>query len=102
MKEVKGCKSLTNEHLVHQIDRFVRKTRRFTISNLLDKFAEISRITLHRVVPENSGNHKFRACWSQKQLTDARKAQRIDSNRAFLQRFNSKELIKQIETGDET
>jgi len=60
----RGSKSIMTEDVVHQVDR---ENRRFTISDLSTTFPEISRSTLHGIVSENLGYHKFCARWVPKQ-----------------------------------
>lgn len=57
-----GRKSIMTEDLVHQVDQFVRENGRTTVSDL-STFPETSCSTLHRIVSENLGCHKFCARW---------------------------------------
>jgi hypothetical protein len=61
-----GCQgrhSIVTDELVQKFDQCVRGKRRFTISELSEKFPETSRTTLYRIVTDRLGYHKFCARW---------------------------------------
>ena len=103
-EEGRGRPSQVTEELVEKVDKAVRTRRRFTISELSDDFPEISRTSLFCVVTENLGYRKYCARWVPKQLTDVHKAQRIESAKSFLSRYEGEgeKFLDKIVTGDET
>ena len=97
-----GRKSVATDDIVQQIDQAVRETRRFTISELLMQFPEVSRPALYS--SEQMLYRKVCACWVPPMLTDNHKTHRIGSALEFLEDYNTDEedFLKFIVTGDET
>ena len=62
-----GRHSIFTDELVQKVDQCMRGKRRFTISELSEEFPQSSRTTLHRIVTDRLGYHKFCAWWVPKQ-----------------------------------
>lgn len=99
-----GRPSLVTDELVMKINDKIREDRRFTITELLKHFPQISRSLVHEIVAEKLGYHKFCARWIPKILTEDHKKQRLAAALTFLEDYdkNGNKVIDRIVTGDET
>lgn len=61
--------SVVSYDLVNLIDDKIRQIRRFAVSELSQKFPNVSRIVLYKMVNGNLGYRKFCAQWIPKILT---------------------------------
>lgn len=77
------------EDVVHQVNQFVEENRSFTITDILTRFSDISRSTLHRIVSGNFNYHKFCASSVPQQIADVYKA-RVNLGYTFLKRLEMK------------
>ncbi|XP_035228430.1 histone-lysine N-methyltransferase SETMAR-like [Stegodyphus dumicola] len=98
-----GRKSVATDDIVQQVDQAGKQNRRFTISELLMKFLEVSRSSLS-IVTEQLRYRKVCACWVPQMLTDDHKTRRIVAAFEFLDCYNTdgEEFLKSIVTDDET
>lgn len=99
-----GRKSVATDNRVHRVDVAIRQDRRFTISELMVKFPEVSRSSLYSIVTEQLHYKKLCARWVPKMLTDSHKSFRMASALDFLDRYHKdgEDLLESIVTGDET
>lgn len=58
-----GRKSVATDSLVQRVDEMVGENRRFTLSDLFVKFAEVLRLFLYSIVTEQLSYKKVCARW---------------------------------------
>ena len=98
-----GRPSISDESVVN-VEQLMREDRRITMDDLCTLVPEVSRSAVHRILREKLQYRKVCARWVPRMLTEDHKRQRVDSSRAFLQRFAAEQdnLLDSIVTGDET
>uniref|UniRef100_A0A8C5SQD0 Mos1 transposase HTH domain-containing protein n=1 Tax=Laticauda laticaudata TaxID=8630 RepID=A0A8C5SQD0_LATLA len=99
-----GYPNIVTDELVAKVDDKIRENRRFTVTELLLSFPQISRSLLHEIVTQKLGYHKFCARWVPKILTENHKSQRMAALLTFLYSYDKDgdSFLDQIVTGDET
>jgi transposase len=63
-------RSTVTDELVHKVDQCLRGKRRFTISELSEKFLQTSRATLYQIVTDKLVYQTLCARWVPKQPSD--------------------------------
>lgn len=81
-----GRPSISDETVV-KVEQLMREDRRITLDDLCTLVPEVSRSAVHRILTEKLKYRKVCARWVPRMLTEDHKRQRVDSSRAFLQRF---------------
>jgi hypothetical protein len=99
-EERSGHPSLITEDLKKQVDKKIRQDRRLTLDELHEKFPQISRSRLHKILSKHLGYKKICARCCQ----DDHRKNRMDAALTFLERYqrDRDKLLDRIFTGDET
>ena len=102
-EERSGRPTILTDELVAKINEKIHENRRFTITEFLLEFPQISRSLLHEIVKEKLGYHKFCVRWVPK-LSEDHKKQRMASSLTFLEAYvqDGDSLLDRVVTGDET
>ncbi|GFX17291.1 histone-lysine N-methyltransferase SETMAR [Trichonephila clavipes] len=99
-----GISSVVSADIFKGIDEKIRFLSNFTISELPEHFANISRTVLYETVTGTLGYWKFRARWVPKMLTEIHKTSRMSAALEFLSRYQTDgaDFLNKIVTRDET
>nr|CAI5843411.1 unnamed protein product [Callosobruchus analis] len=102
-EERSGRPSLDTEELVHAIYDKIQENRRFTTSDLVKEFPQISRSLMHEIVTEKL-LRKVCSRWVPKILSEQHKTKGMGRALQFLTRYaeSGEEFLTQIVTEDET
>jgi hypothetical protein len=82
-EERSGWLSVVSVDLVESVNQKICERWRFTISELLCEFPQISRTVLYKIITVRLGYHKFCPRWVLKMHTGAHKTQRMASALTF-------------------
>jgi hypothetical protein len=92
-----------SDDLVQSVDQNICERQRFTISELLCEFPQISSTLLHEIITVRLGYHKFFTRRVPKMLSGAHKMQGMALALTFLERYHKEgEFLNHIVTGGET
>jgi hypothetical protein len=74
-----------SDELVQNVGQKISERWRFTISELLNEFPQLSCTVLNEIITVKLGCHKFFARWSLKMLTGVHKTQRMTLDLTLLE-----------------
>ncbi len=103
-EERSGRPSVISEEIVDKVREAILSDRRFTITDLCEKFPSVSRGTMFEIVRNCFGYRKLCARWVPKELTDFHRKTRMAASLKFLMRYHEEgnAFLDRIVTCDET
>ena len=102
-EQLRGRPTSITSQKVQEIKELLDKDRRITVREV-SQGVDCSVGTVHTIIHESLNIRRFCARWIPKMLSECQKAQRVESCRRFVQRFEreGQDFLSRIVTADET